>query len=74
MDVNRQRELTHLYTKNQYLMLQIGAESGVQEYVVFGRNEPALHHYHNTYRAALGMPPLEPYTESPQRVGTLDNR
>ncbi len=21
--------------------------------------EPALHHYHNTYRAALGMPPLE---------------
>jgi hypothetical protein len=26
--------------------------------VVFGRNEPALHHYHNTYRAALGMEPL----------------
>ena len=25
------------------------------EHVVFGRNEPALHHYHNTYRAALGM-------------------
>jgi hypothetical protein len=22
---------------------------------VFGRNEPALHHYHNTYREALGM-------------------
>ena len=36
-----------------------GATSGAQEYVTFGRNEPALHHYHNTYRAALGMPQLE---------------
>jgi hypothetical protein len=36
-----------------------GAISGAQEYVTFGRNEPALHHYHNTYREALGMPPLE---------------
>ncbi len=38
---------------------QLGAEAGVPEYVVFGRNEPALHHYHNTYREALGMEPLE---------------
>jgi hypothetical protein len=36
-----------------------GARSGAQEYITFGRNEPALHHYHNTYRAALGMPPLQ---------------
>jgi hypothetical protein len=36
-----------------------GAVSGAQEYVTFGRNEPALHHYHNTYREALGMPALE---------------
>ncbi len=36
-----------------------GARSGAQEYITFGRNEPALHHYHNTYREALGMPPLE---------------
>jgi hypothetical protein len=36
-----------------------GMLSGAQEYVTFGRNEPALHHYHNTYREALGMPPLE---------------
>jgi nitrite reductase/ring-hydroxylating ferredoxin subunit len=36
-----------------------GARSGAQEYVVFGRNEPALHHYHDTYREALGLPPLE---------------
>jgi hypothetical protein len=37
---------------------QRGAEAGLQESVLFGRNEPALHHYHNTYRAALGMEPL----------------
>jgi nitrite reductase/ring-hydroxylating ferredoxin subunit len=35
-----------------------GALSGANAFVIFGRNEPALHHYHNTYRAALGMPPL----------------
>ena len=38
---------------------QLGAEAGHPEYNVFGRNEPALHHYHNTYREALGMAPLE---------------
>ncbi len=37
----------------------VGALSGAQRYITFGRNEPALHHYHNTYRAALGLPPLE---------------
>ena len=26
--------------------------------IVFGRNEPALHHYHNTYRTWLGDEPL----------------
>ncbi|MBO6564079.1 MAG: aromatic ring-hydroxylating dioxygenase subunit alpha [Pseudomonadales bacterium] len=36
-----------------------GILSGAQEYLTFGRNEPALHHYHNTYRDALGLPPLE---------------
>ena len=36
-----------------------GAVSGAQEHVIFGRNEPALHHYHNTYRDALGLAPLE---------------
>ena len=34
---------------------QVGANSGATEFVTFGRNEPALHHYHNTYREALGM-------------------
>ena len=37
---------------------QVTADSGRLDHVVFGRNEPALHHYHNTYRAALGMDPL----------------
>jgi phenylpropionate dioxygenase-like ring-hydroxylating dioxygenase large terminal subunit len=41
---------------------QQGAESGLLDYLIFGRNEPALHHYHNTYRSALGMPPLEVYS------------
>ena len=36
-----------------------GISSGAQEHILFGRNEPALHHYHNTYREALGLPPLE---------------
>ena len=37
---------------------QVTADSGRVEHVIFGRNEPALHHYHNTYRAALGMDTL----------------
>lgn len=36
-----------------------GAESGLVDHFLFGRNEPALHHYHATYRQALGLPPLE---------------
>ena len=36
----------------------VGARSGAQQHVTFGRNEPALHHYHNTYRDALGLEPL----------------
>ena len=37
---------------------QKAANEGSLEHVLFGRNEPALHHYHNTYRSALGMPAL----------------
>jgi len=36
-----------------------GAKSGLVPHFLFGRNEPALHHYHQTYRQALGLPPLE---------------
>ena len=41
---------------------QRGASAGTQEYVLFGRNEPKFHHYHNTYREALGLEllPLQP--------------
>ncbi|MEP4146159.1 MAG: aromatic ring-hydroxylating dioxygenase subunit alpha [Halioglobus sp.] len=38
---------------------QEAAESGLMEYSVFGRNEAPLHHYHNTFRKALDMPPLK---------------
>ena len=34
------------------------ASSGAIGHVVFGRNEPALHHYHRTYRRMLNMEPL----------------
>ena len=37
----------------------LGAQSGLVDHFLFGRNEPALHHYHRTYRAALGLAPLE---------------
>ena len=37
---------------------QTSANAGALSEVVFGRNEPALHHYHNTYRTMLGEQPL----------------
>lgn len=40
-----------------------GAQSGLINHFYFGRNEPALHHYHNTYRHALGLPSLETVLE-----------
>ncbi|MGR8949556.1 MAG: aromatic ring-hydroxylating oxygenase subunit alpha [Gammaproteobacteria bacterium] len=50
--------------QEDYLMsekAQITAEGGKLEYFIFGRNEPALHHFHNNYRAAIGEPPLQEY-------------
>ena len=41
-------------------MQQIAAESGRLKYILFGKNEPALHHFHANYREALGQAPLEP--------------
>ena len=32
--------------------------AGSLDYLTFGKNEPALHHYHNTYREALGLQSL----------------
>lgn len=40
-------------------MQQRVAESGLLKEIIFGRNEPALHHFHNNYREALGQPLLE---------------
>jgi len=48
--------------KEDYLMgetTQRAADNGTLDHVIFGRNEPALHHYHQHYREALDMPPLE---------------
>ena len=53
---------TSTIEQEDYLMgetTQRSAESGVMKEFIFGRNEPALHHYHNTYREALNLPPLE---------------
>ncbi len=36
-----------------------GAVSGARDHFIFGRNEPALHHYHNTYNRVLGLDALE---------------
>jgi hypothetical protein len=50
---------------------QLAAESGLLDHVIFGRNEPALHHYHNTIRAALGQPPLRRLRSDDGRRVTL---
>ena len=72
-DVSRseeQRSLAELFASiirdEDYVMSasqQSTANSGALTEVIFGRNEPALHHYHNTYRAALGLEPLPLLTE-----------
>lgn len=36
--------------------MQIGFNSDAQSHVVYGRNEPALIHYHQSIRRALGLP------------------
>lgn len=38
---------------------QIAARSRLMEYSIFGRNEAPLHHFHSSFREALGRPPLE---------------
>ncbi|MEM7002204.1 MAG: SRPBCC family protein [Pseudomonadota bacterium] len=40
-------------------MQQRAAENGQLKEILFGRNEPALNHFHSSYREALGEPPLE---------------
>lgn len=38
---------------------QIAATSGLLKHSIFGRNEAPLHHFHSSFREALGRPPLE---------------
>ncbi|MEM7219058.1 MAG: aromatic ring-hydroxylating dioxygenase subunit alpha [Pseudomonadota bacterium] len=46
-------------------MQQRAAETGMLKEIIFGRNEPALHHFHRNYREALGQPPLQPVGPAP---------
>ena len=39
--------------------MEFAGESGQLDHVIFGRNEPALHHYHKHFREDLGMKPLK---------------
>lgn len=38
---------------------QRSANNGTVSHLLFGRNEPALHHYHNAHRRGLNRPELE---------------
>jgi len=38
---------------------QKSAQNGLLKEVIFGRNEPALHHFHNSFREALGQEALQ---------------
>jgi hypothetical protein len=54
-------KFAHVIRDEDYAMAvsqQTAANSGALRDVIFGRNEPALHHYHNTYLALLGLEQL----------------
>jgi hypothetical protein len=38
--------------------IQIGLTSGAQTHMVYGRNEPAMIHYHQSMQVALGLATL----------------
>ncbi|MFT7220645.1 MAG: phenylpropionate dioxygenase-like ring-hydroxylating dioxygenase large terminal subunit [Candidatus Azotimanducaceae bacterium] len=53
---------TSTVENEDYLMGELqqkSAENGLLEHVIFGRNEPPLHHFHKTFREVLGLSPLE---------------
>ena len=55
----------HVVLEEDYKMAestQRSANAGIQSHVLFGKNEPALLHYHNAHRSGLGRPPLIPET------------
>jgi phenylpropionate dioxygenase-like ring-hydroxylating dioxygenase large terminal subunit len=52
----------HVIVNEDYRMAestQRCADAGIQSHILFGRNEPALLHYHNAHRRGLGRPLLE---------------
>ena len=56
---------TSTIEQEDYLMgefQQKTAQNGLLEFVIFGRNEPPLHHFHKTFREVLGLSPLEKIT------------
>ena len=55
--------IAHIIRDEVYVMAasqQAAATAGSLPHVLFGCNEPALHHYHDTYANRLGLerPPL----------------
>ena len=64
-DLEAQNEVfVSTISQQDYVMgesIQAAVENGVLDHVIFGRNEPALHHFHNTFRASLDLPPLQEY-------------
>jgi len=55
------RSFGHIIRDEDYVASasqQTSANAGVLPEVLFGRNEPALHHYHNTFRRLLGQEEL----------------
>jgi phenylpropionate dioxygenase-like ring-hydroxylating dioxygenase large terminal subunit len=58
MAANIARTFSEVIRDEDYVMSssqQTAANAGALDQIVFGRNEPALHHYHNTYRSMLGQ-------------------
>ena len=59
---NRFDDFNHVIMNEDYRMAestQRCADAGIQSHILFGRNEPALLHYHNAHRRGLGRPLLE---------------
>ena len=59
---DRFENFNHIILNEDYKMAestQRSAVAGIQSHILFGRNEPALLHYHNAHRRGLGRPLLE---------------
>ncbi len=57
---------TSTVEQEDYLMgeyQQKAAENGLLPEVIFDRNEPPLHHFHKTFRKALGLPAIDKHDD-----------